>query len=249
MSKTIGSVSTMTLNLTDPIKMTIEKMSFNQLCILVGQNGTGKTLVLKINWCMAMISNTIIGAKLMNIPSDNIKNAQYIFDKSFDDQNFNGTIEVHYENATLSITFDSGIVKNVNMEHDEDITPNAPPIFMSKETRTFDSYIHYMKLKKVFKIEGEMIKMSEEQIEKLLVMYKLYDILFMEMMLNKLENYSVPQTLVDHFKELGITKPIDQIVIDNDICDISVISEGTKINIVTFGAGEQSMINMMLAAS
>jgi len=49
----LGNVKTLSMKLEDP-KLEFEDIAFNQLSIFVGQNGAGKSLVLKMVWCMGI---------------------------------------------------------------------------------------------------------------------------------------------------------------------------------------------------
>lgn len=248
MQKQIGNVVNMSLNLTAPIKLNMTNMNFNHICILVGQNGLGKTLILKINWCFNMIANGIVQRTLLNIERDDIKDAQFIFDNSFDDFNFNGTVKVNFENATLSIVFNTGTVENVNLESDEGVIPNGVPKYMSKETRTYHLFIQYMKVKKMLSISESLESVPQDKLKKLLVMFKLYDILMIEDMLKKLENFQFPQNIKDAIINFSTNslKNIKGMSVDKKICEIyAEFDNDEKRSVLTLSAGEQSIINLV----
>ena len=86
-------METVVLKLTDPLEIDVD-VPLNQLNIILGQNGTGKTLIFKIAWFSAKMVGMY--QLLLNSPMQNIddKFKEYvdkIFAKTFDDpEEFNG---------------------------------------------------------------------------------------------------------------------------------------------------------------
>lgn len=249
MKKSIGSIQCMTLQLEKPLKLNIDKMTINSLCLFVGQNGTGKTLVLILQWVTSMMSNAIAVTRAKGLPLDKPKFFQELLDRSFSKECFDGKIEVYYENATLTAVINNGIVESVSLDNDE-VTPNGNPIFMSKDTRLFTSYVQYMKLKKMLAITTPFQETSPENIEKILGMYKIYDALFMENMLDKLHNFILPDKLKKTIKDdFDIKHDIHTLIVDTEASDIFFINEkqDVKTSISTLSSGEQALLNMTFA--
>ena len=250
MSKSIGHIAKMSLNITQPQKFDIPEMNFHELSLFVGKNGTGKTLILKLNWCFSMIANYFAISKIAKMNFDYAKEFQFIMDKSFDDQNFDGKIEAFFENMTVIAEFKEGKVMLVDASFDDGTMPNSVPIFMSKDTRLFDNFVKYMKMKKALGITANIHGFNDEIYAKLSGIYKLYDIMFMEQMIEGLDNYilseDLKKKLADDFE---IKAVLDKIVIDYDECEIYTINTVTeeKTKITRLSSGEQAIINMLLA--
>lgn len=249
MSKELGNIMSMSIDITNPMPFKIDKMDFREICMLVGPNGSGKSLVLKINWCVAMIANYFIIGKVSGTPINYQKEFQFILDNSFDDQNFNGKIEAFFENGTVTAELDNGKVTVIDFSTDEDLTPSKFPAFMSKDTRTFDSFIKYMKTKKLLGNTNSFLSFTEEQLLKLCDMYKLYDIMFIEFALKGLDGYTLQEDTKKMLKEdFNISSVIDQIIVNTDECEIYCYNkaEGTSTKITKLSAGEQLLLNMIV---
>ena len=240
--KQIGHIKTFSLDLTAPLKLKVEKMELNAICILVGQNGTGKTLVLKLNWIMS----TIINGFILNRSVNYLPMAQSLFDNSFDDNDFTGSIISEYKNSSVSITIDKGKIKNIDFIVDEEVDTPTPAYFMSKETRLFSDIIRYMKTKKMMGITGGIDKFTEQNVKDLCTLFKMYDITLIESMLYKLgSHYTIPDKLqlsLDSIFEFRLS--IESL----DITDTDIIynTSKDKKSLTTLGAGEQSLFNITL---
>lgn len=251
MSKSAGHVVAMSLNITQPTKFDIPKMEFNQIVFLVGPNGSGKTLILKLNWCFTMLANYFPVQRITGATIDFKKEFQFIMDKSFDDNNFDGVIETFFENATIKVEFKEGQVTNIEYSSDEDLIPSSLPIFMSKETRSFESFVKYMKMKKALGVTETYESFKHDDLIKLTDVYKLYDVLFIEMMLSKMNGYTLTEEVKKALDEMFSLKlNIDQIIVDNEECELYGVNLETneKQKLTRLSAGEQSILNMILAS-
>ena len=144
-------------------------MEYQAIALLVGMNGSGKSLILKINWVVSTIMATLINGKKMGHRLDPKETAQYVMDGTFSNQNFHGDITAYFENGTLEMSIDDGIVTMAG--YDAGGVEEVPtPIFMSTQTRTFDQIDMYLQMEK---------NLTREQ---LLDSYPLYDMVFIERM-------------------------------------------------------------------
>lgn len=250
MSKEAGSLMAMSVNIDKPTAFKIDKMDFNQICFMVGKNGSGKSLILKLNWCLSMIANYYAIKTITGISIDIPKEFQFIMDNTFDEQNFNGTIEAFFQNMTIIAQLENGKVTSIDATFDDDLAISKFPIFMSKETRTFDAFTKYMKTKKLMSVSNDFFTFTSEELQKITEFYKLYDILFMEMMIKGLNNYTLSDELKKELLEnFEIKEVIDRITVDKDACELygHNDAEGTTIKLTRLSAGEQSLINMIIA--
>jgi hypothetical protein len=248
--KQLGHLKNIMMDIDAPMKFGPFDMNFNALSLLIGKNGSGKSLIMKINWCFGMVASYHIINKTLGGSIDMIKETKFIFDKSFDEQNFNGIIAVEYENGKLTIQFDKGEVLLSELNSTVDIAPSKPSLYMSSSTRLFDSFYKYMQFKKALSITGNITNFKAEELDKLLNMYKLYDLMFIEAMLLGMHHYVMKEETKKSLKEsFEIPYEFDEFIVDTDACVIysHIRATGEKRSLTTFSAGEQSLINMSLA--
>jgi len=237
-TKDLGHLKDLAINIDAPIKMEIPSMEFRSLMILVGQNGSGKSLVLKINWAVATIISSVVNAKAMGVPVDSTVLAQHIMDNTFTDQNFNGEIIANFDNGIIELVIEKGKVVRAGVETHPLVKQVSTPIFMSTDMRTFDQIKTYFKMQKMLGSD-----------EKMLEMYRLYDIVYVKMLEQKLKG---GWNCTDGFKKAingftGMEKyTYDSFHIEDD--DVKLLDEAGEVrSLTTFSKGEQSLINMILA--
>ena len=243
MSKTIGNLKKITVDMTVPMKFKgeLEHKSFS---LYVGPNGSGKTLILKFTWVLSHITSAAV-LQPKNLASVKIY-AQYVFDKSFDEQNFTGVFNTLFERGELDITLVDGKVTELELRIEDTVTEPTPPILMSKDMRTFDQIAIYLKVRKKIGILG---KPNQYQFEELLDFYKLYDVCYVEAILikfkNKVKVSKEYKESINGFFELKI----DEIFYDKATNAFKYTTdEGEEKNFTSLSAGEQAVCNMFLIA-
>jgi hypothetical protein len=242
-----NQVATMSFDMTDPFPMKIEEMGFKELNFFVGQNGAGKSFLLKQNFLM---SYAIAGYYLsldQGIPTKIEDLLNFALQNTFSEPDFNGTIEASYTNGIrLSYTMENGVVKEALLvENGKEITSADVPFvkFLSAEMRTFDDISRYLKLRKrVSGVEGI------PNMEELLKDYRLYDVLYLEGLINTcpikftdaaFANFDFPEEKTPVWLE-----------VDLDKTDFYVTyKDGAKEATTRLGKGHQSLINMIAANS
>lgn len=247
MGKSSGHLMKCTIKLEQP-KFNFENMDFNKLCILVGQNGSGKSLLLKFNWLFSSILQFVVSYKTMT--NDELKkHFTFLFEHSFDKNDFTGEFTMYFENATVYTKMKNGVIELFSCDLDPEVEDSVTPIFMSKNTRTYDDIVKYMKIKKMF-TTGEL---TEESLNKLLEFYKIFDILFIESMLKKINGRIISKKQAEKLsKSFSGMKHIEGTVhVDHTNCTIFCTNEEKKesIDFCTLSAGEQSILNMKLSNS
>lgn len=239
-TKDLGHIKDMAINIDKPIKMDIPSMEFKSIMITVGQNGSGKSLVLKINWAVATIISTVVNAKAMGVPVDSTMIAQYVMDNTFTDQNFNGEIIANFDNGIIELVIEEGKIVRAGCEVDPMVKQVSTPIFMSTDMRTFDQIKTYFKMQ-------EMLKSDEKMLE----MYRLFDIVYVKMLEQKLKGgWNATNGFKDSINGFtGMEKyTYDSFHIEDG--DVKLMDEDGEVrSLCTFSKGEQSLINMILANS
>lgn len=253
MSTALGQIKSLDIDITSPLKLTVKGMSPQRLTILVGANGTGKTLLMINSWCLAMAANTAILKRVKRSSKPLMEVVQQIYDRSFADQNFDGTVSALFESGfKISVAFAQGKVQGVSLGGvQENIAPlNA--IYMSSNMRTFDAIGSYLKVRK--HVLSDLLRGStmQEAYESFLDTmnrdYKLYDVMYTECLIQRVpaEVTKVMQTLSDM---MGEKLPYKQFNVDLERGDFFLTDvEGGVKYLTTFGKGHQAAFNMFIGA-
>jgi hypothetical protein len=218
------------MKLDDPA-LDIDKMEMNNIMILIGQNGTGKTFIMI---CHYVIQSILVGA-VQKVPSLE-ELAQTIFDLCFDEVNWTGEMKFEDEHNSLEIIFDKGKVIKVNCTIIDEKSIRSP-MYLSKNTRQFPFIVGYLQARKAFTPQG---RFDETSFEKLSKMYKMYDITFMESLIAR---SPIPAPL-DFVTDYNFKVQPEKLIVDTDVCTIQVEQAGTMKTASIFSAGEQALMIM-----
>lgn len=250
--KTLGTTTSLNLNITKPVEFKDMTLETNMLTLLVGMNGTGKTLIMKFVWLVNTHINMLLSSIAHGIPFDEIVNAQFLLDNTFTDNNITGIIKVAFQYGDVcSIEAEEGRVTAVKTSVDDEVVPGGVPVFMSKETRLFSDIVQYIKTKKILGLSSGM-PTTESDMKKLLEMYRIYDIIYIEQFLMYIETRT-SEALLHKFNE-QMKKGFEQF--DIELTDIRVDytksdilysdDKHTDRSVTSLGAGHQSVLNMFL---
>jgi len=243
----LGHVSTLKLQITAPIPMDHD-MDIRALVLMTGKNGTGKTVILKLNWIICAMAYIAVVGNLEDPALSEV--AQFYIDNTFDDHDIDGIIGGTFESgASLEITCKEGKVLTSVMIKDPSVTIASHPIYMSSETRLISESVRYMRYCKSCSILFKVAE-NEENLKSVLHLYKLYDALFMESLLIRLNagftltQITELQTRLDTFEQ-DLT--IKGIKISDKQDDILYTADGEKWSSVRLlGAGHQALLTMTL---
>lgn len=246
----IGAIVNFTCNIDDPIKMNLQ-MSPNSLDIVVGMNGTGKTLSLVNIWAIGLLAWTLNIENAFDRKGDGEK-AQFIWDNSLKDQNLNGILACDFESgANIQVQFEKG--KVISVAHSGVLGCEVSrPVFLSKNMRTFEDKNLYLKMRKAMNLPKAITSMADYM--KILSAFKLYDVIYMEALIY---NQITPGTIaklndrLDPFKGADMGNPdipeFASITVDLDAADIYYTdTAGKKASLSSLGAGTQSLVTMFL---
>ena len=221
-------------------------IDFNKINIYVGQNGTGKTVLLKLAWFGTYITSNKILEERGFLPQNSIQEdfVNHTISKVFEEVDFNGKMVFTFENnLTTTLIFEKGICIDITFSNLTKENKVTNILFMSKELRLFTELVRYLKLRK--RVNGTERIMSPAAFEEILNDYKIYDALVVEQLLQNLPlefSEEVSKTLVDvyNFKD-SPTK----LEVDLETCSFLLeYSDNTTENVLKLGAGHQSILNM-----
>lgn len=223
-----------------------------EIALYVGQNGTGKTFILIMQWLLGSMG-TIYLNSAKSMPEYE-KILQFFFDKSFDNQTFIGKIGAAFEYLEISFELDNGKVKDLDIiltDNNVQIESDGFPVFMSKNTRLFSEIVKYLKTKKMLGMTGQITLYDDKKLEQLCDMWKLYDIMFIERMLIRLTdpNFKIKDVALKSFIEI-MKKEIVKVTYDEPNCAFIVheIKDGKEItySATILSSGEQAWLNMFI---
>lgn len=258
MSKELGQLSKLKINVDEcfiPFKNL--DMDFNKLAILTGMNSSGKSVLNKLTWCLSMVMNTALTSKSAS-PELLQMICQEILDGTFFEQDIDGSILAKYDcGSSIEIKIDKGKVIDFKIDYAEGTKASAIPIYMSTETRKISYTANYMKFKKSVEIDD--LKFISGLKAKLLAdSYRIYDYLFMEKLIEIIrsgkQNMVCPDieddgmTIIEKrlsrfdSKSFGIKK----VFLDEVNCRIMIEINGSKKDCNVLGAGEQSLLTMLI---
>jgi len=242
-AKSIGHISHLVINITEPLSMNFDHIEMNSLNLYTGKNGTGKTFVLVNVFVLSYIMSAIVHAKLKGPQLNEL--AQFTFDKSFDNQNIDGIVGADWvSGAFLRVTLLGGKIHSVVYSGLEEITAAPPATFMSAPMRTFNAIQMYLKLRKVYNIDGN----HDALMIKLLNDFKLYDVMYLEGLIHKLPK-NIPDNILKTFKEsYDVKDDLRTFEVDLEKCDffVTIGDEKQPKYMSTYGSGHQALFNMFL---
>ena len=221
-------------------------IDFNKINIYVGQNGTGKTVLLKLAWFGTYITSNKILEERGFLPQNSIQEdfVNHTISKVFEDVDFNGKMVFNFENnLTTTLIFEKGICIDITYSNLTKENKVTNILFMSKELRLFTELVRYLKLRK--RVNGTERIMSPDAFEEILNDYKIYDALAVEHLLQNLPlefSEEVSKVLVENY---DFKKNPTRLEVNLETCSFLLeYSDNTTENVLKLGAGHQSILNM-----
>jgi energy-coupling factor transporter ATP-binding protein EcfA2 len=231
--KELGQITMLNVDIDQPIKLKSD-LDVNKLNIYVGQNGSGKSLILKMTWALATIMVFKINRKTTS-EAEILQIAQYVWDNTFEDKNFNGLVGAIHPGGKISLGFKNGILESMNIDVAESIVDAPAPLFLSTTMRTFDEIERFFKLQDKIGIDA----MPEY--------YRLYDSVYAHKIKKQFEDeIIVDKDLEDSLKNFNLDKyDIVSFRYKNNKF-IFTNSKGEEKSMSSLSKGEQSLLNMKL---
>jgi len=236
----------------------LESINFNQLTILVGANGTGKTLVLKMNYIMPNVANIISRVSSIKssglILSDDVlyEEVQKLFDGCFDSMDFTGECRTEIQSKSgksiiVYVQYIDGKIVDISSENIEEWQMTLP-LYMSSEARLF-SFLNGLLPYMPKPDDSDQI----QKWETLMKVNKIYNVTYAMMWAAKCP-YTIPDQIKQSLKE-GYDLPDQEIpnLVDIDYEKYQVFGlfgeSNQKKNLSIFGNGHQALYNMFISSS
>jgi energy-coupling factor transporter ATP-binding protein EcfA2 len=231
--KELGQMTQLNVDIDQPMKLKID-LDMNALNLYLGKNGSGKSLILKMTWALATIMVFKIN-RTKTTEEEMLQIAQYVWDNTFEDNNFNGLVGALHPGGTISIGFKDGKIGSLLINVAESIVDAPSPLFLSVTMRTFDEVERFFKLQDKIGVDA----MPEY--------YRLYDSVYAHKLKQAFE------------KGITVTKEIEDMLTKFELERYDIKSFGYKNDkfiytnslgeekfISALSKGEQSLLNMKL---
>lgn len=232
--RSLGSIETLSLNL-DEFKMK-DEINFNKLTLLIGANGTGKTLINVMNWALTTAINIHILTK--NDLKDTLNE---ILSKSVDTK-FTGILRIAFSsNVEMIAELENGNVLKAEVHN---LTDDIIPInikYMSTNMRTFNQINQYIKTKKLLT--------SVANADEIFEIYKFYDIYLVESYLQHLSGKkTISVNCGSDFDEKLEAIKFLRLNEDETEIEYGIEENGGLVfkSTSSLSNGEQSMLNMLV---
>lgn len=238
--KPLGQIKSLDVNFPD-LNMKNEMELNKGLTVLVGANGTGKTLRNILSW----VSATYVSSVLTNPESISINTLEELLKYSFNNFDLSGDFTTTFTSGLiLKCYLEKGKVINIDFLNSKDIEGNTLALYMSAEMRIYDNIIKYFKIRK-------SLDFSKDSIEKMYTVfgYKIYDVIMCEKLFNILTTQHFDISDID-FEKFQMKEKYKTIFMENEDTIYLTFEDESgneqKKDILSFGAGHQSIINMLV---
>ncbi len=256
----LGAVKSVSIKIDKPFKCNFDNLAMNNLNLITGMNGLGKSFLNKFVWAGSLIANMLLRLRQNGHVFD--KNnltleksiAQYVLDSTYTNNDTNGELTIEFEDSNNILNFidldlKDGKIDGMGFMFDKLVTSPGSPIYMSTETRLFSDIDKYLTFRSIINIDDFKL-ISPDKMEKLQRIYRLYDIMYIERLLDKIESLSQDQLnkFNEHVTELQDKHiPIQAFKIDFTNNQILYSNDNTSFKSLSqLGAGDQAIINMSL---
>jgi len=243
------------------LDMTVPKMKvdveYQQLTLLCGTNGVGKSFSNKLTWAMVFAFNTIIVQNVHNIKLNEAFSdedlLQFVLDNTFDDQDFSGKVRYYSTDKILDVphyiiefTLTDGKVSDLIIDMPTGAMPSGTPTYLSKETRQFAYLDRYVTMKDLLGVKDLA---TFEDLAKLCEHFRIYDLFAMEGIIEKFPKVSTILEMVNKTSP-EMLEELDIVSIECEkkgICYTN--SDGAQKKVSTLGDGHQALLIMFIGAT
>ncbi len=240
MKKQLGGIESMTFMITSPLEMNFTDISVNNLTILTGMNGTGKSFILASVWAVSYIANIMVQS---GMKANLTELAQFVTENTYQGK-VTGMIKSRFSSSvSIDIAFEDGKVINITENCLDQVTEATNVQFMSSSFRKFTAISGYLACRKHYSD-----RTPEERIGQMIKNFRLYDVLYIESLINKCPITDTTK-LVKQLENFDMKEPILSVDVDLNECDFYAVidDKGTRRYFSRwYGSGHQAILNMLI---
>jgi hypothetical protein len=200
------------------------------ISILVGQNGTGKTMMLIHRFMVSSIINAILLGKM-----DPTEATQEVFSGTLNNpDSFSGSFKLSQDGCAIRAEIEDGKVLRCEFENPHNLEKVDQVVYMSTSMRLFNEMDKYLKLRK------------QSAGDDLIDFYRLYDIAYMERLISACP-VDIPETIEGFWNQ----EPLPTVLkadFDKGVFTVQR-SDGTEVPVTSYGNGHQAILNMLVGMS
>ena len=253
--ETIGSIASVTLDITSPLEMKAMNLEFNKITLMTGYNGSGKSFLLVHAYIFSEVA-VLIKAGLKD--KELLDEAQFVYSKSFSEIDTTGKISCNFSADLISekvlnvnllwieMTLDAGKIQDLHHSGFEEVNTISRINYMSGAMRTFEAIKMYLGSKSM--LNKAYNSDTEKVMGDLLDIYRIYDLQHIERLIAKMPLKTDPrmkEQLSQFFTNISFDF-FDVDPIKNDFYYQTVGSTDKKY-LTTLSKGDQSLLNMLMA--
>lgn len=230
----IGQLKSINLDFPN-LKGPSDEIELNNVTLLCGANGTGKTLINIFSW----IGCTFVSIKL-DFPSAPYEVLDMFIKYSLNNFTETGSFKVEFTSGViLDVYLENGKVSKLDLLNTKEGMEGTRALYMSTEMRLYTNIARYIKIRKG---QSDMMKMLSD------FDYKIYDAMVCEKIISTLSDGPFDVSDLD-FAKFDVLEKYESLELDDDsnILLTYIDQEGIKIkkNVTEFGNGHQAIINML----
>jgi recombinational DNA repair ATPase RecF len=238
-------------------------MEFSSLNLFTGANGSGKSFIIKFAWYTSyMLQLYKVQLNINPKTSEDFfaehasKLFGYVFDNS---EEISGWIQIRDKERrklAFALELKNGELNSFDVDiidPKEFLLSNIQSVkYASKETRTFEAYDRYKKIKKKFGLKSIA---TEEALDEICEFYKIYDVLWFESLPAKLIDFqaalkkdNIRTNFLDLINNSNADNNLEGVTtlgLENDE-PVFIFEDGSTEAIKKFSSGVQSMTMLLL---
>lgn len=245
----VGNILGMDIELSKPFPMYFIDFKVNKMTMMTGMNGTGKSVIMKINWIMSTIANYCCYKQDHQDKIDLENEINFLFEHTFSDNNFTGDITTRFENLDMKLELNEGKYVSFSFTTSKLLSPSNLSFYLSSETRLLSDHVKYMKMRKALGVISPLGAIDNKGFDTMLKVYKIYDVLFMEYYLRDLNGYKITeeeQASMDKMESNNLKYAT--IEVDQDACTIKNVDGEESKDLTILSAGQQAIFVMFTSS-
>lgn len=233
----LGGVKKVECSFDAPLNMKLSSMDLNNVNLICGQNGTGKSMINKLIYFSSMVTYMHIEGSLKQIEGVEMRDKiQFVFNGVFDmPKELSGYLKCEFERGQFECHFMMGEIMTGHFTCKPEVKYASYPKYLSTVTRNFTA------------IEAILDYSKMADPTQLVSKYKLYDVMACGMLDQFARSISdMPAEVIEHFKNFELD--IIRLEVDDNDKFLATNSLGRKVYATSLSNGHQALLIMILSS-